>query len=138
MKPISRVFESLSTYCTAFAGSSAGFTSALALIVIWALTGPVFKYSETWQIVINTATTIITFLMVFLIQRTQNKHVIALHAKLNELIASCDGASNRLVNIEDLNEEELKEIRRRYHTLSDSADVTKTRKSIEDTSASSS
>ncbi|CAN5420876.1 hypothetical protein BH11CYA1_BH11CYA1_09020 [soil metagenome] len=104
----------------------------MTTVVIWAACGPAFKYSETWQIVINTATTIITFLMVFLIQRTQNKDVTALHAKLNELIASQAGASNRLVNVEDLNEEQLEEIRKDYHQLSDETDSGQQKKSIED------
>lgn len=132
MKIISRFFEKLSVRCTEFAGSSAGFATALTIVVVWGLSGPAFKYSETWQIVINTATTIVTFLMVFLIQRSQNKDMVALNAKLNELIAANEGASNRLVNIEDLDEDDLAEIRKRYHSLSDKSDTSKARKSIED------
>jgi len=132
VKIISRFFEKLSVKCTEFAGSSAGFATALTIVVVWALSGPAFKYSETWQIVINTATTIVTFLMVFLIQRSQNKDMVALNAKLNELIAANEGASNRLVNIEDLDEDDLAEIRNRFHSLSDKSDTSKARKSIED------
>ena len=80
----------------------------MLLIVLWAITGPIFKFSDTWQLVINTSTTIITFLMVFVIQQTQNKDTMALHLKLNELIASSELASNRLVDSEDFTEEELR------------------------------
>lgn len=129
---IGKFFEHLSMKCTQFAGSSVGFATALVIVIVWAFAGPYFKYSETWQIVINTATTIVTFLMVFLIQRTQNKDVIALHAKLNELIAAQEGASNRLVNIEDLDEEQLEDLRTKFHQLSDKNDTTTAHKSIED------
>ena len=132
MHKIGQLFEELSLKCTQFAGSSAGFATALMTVVIWSACGPACKFSETWQIVINTATTIITFLMVFLIQRTQNKDVTALHAKLNELIASQAGASNRLVNVEDMDEEHLEEIRKDYHQLSDETDSGQQTKSIED------
>lgn len=92
---------------------------ALLLVIGWAVTGPVFHYSETWQLVINTGTTIITFLMVFLIQKTQNKDSLALHLKLNELLAAHDHASNRLVNIENITEDELKVIQKYYTQLSE-------------------
>lgn len=94
------------------------FGVAVILILIWAATGPFFHFSETWQLVINTGTTIITFLMVFLIQKSQNKDSKAIQLKLNELIASMKGASNRLVNIEDLNEEELDQLHKLYIRLS--------------------
>lgn len=89
-------------------GSSAAFLIALATVVIWAVTGPFFGYSEGWQLVINTGTTIVTFLMVFLIQKAQNKESLSVQLKLNELIAATKGASNRLVASENLSEEELK------------------------------
>src|ERR1700740_3714675 len=89
--------------------------------IIWGVTGPFFHYSETWQLVINTGTTIITFLMVFLIQKAQNKDSLAIQLKLNELVAAHEYASNRLVNVEDMTEEELKVIRKYYHKLSDFA-----------------
>ena len=92
---------------TVFAGSTSSFLLALGVVVVWAAVGPVFDYSDTWQLVINTGTTIVTFLMVFLIQRTQNKDSMAIQLKLNELLAAVQGASNRLVNVEDLSEEEL-------------------------------
>lgn len=82
------------------------------------MTGPVFKYSETWQLVINTGTTIVTFLMVFLIQKSQNKDSKAIHLKLNELLASHEGTSNRMVNIEDLTEDELDHLYKFYRQLS--------------------
>jgi len=85
--------------------------------VVWGATGPLFDYSDTWQLVINTSTTIVTFLMVFLIQRTQNKDALAMHLKLNELVAAKKGASNRLLNAEDLTEEELHTLHRHYARL---------------------
>jgi low affinity Fe/Cu permease len=113
--------EKFSMVTTKAAGSSVAFVGALALIVIWGLTGPIFHYSETWQLVINTLTTIITFLMVFLIQKTQNKDSLAIQLKLNELVAAHEFASNRLINAENITEEELKVIQRFYAKLSDKA-----------------
>ena len=98
-------------------GSSAAFGFAGLTIVIWAATGPIFGYSDTWQLVINTGTTIVTFLMVFLIQRAQNKDSQAIHLKLNELVAAVQGASNNLINAEGLTEEELKTLKSHYCTL---------------------
>jgi len=109
--------ELLSEQVTAWAGSSRGFGAALALVLVWLVTGPLFGFSDTWQLVINTGTTIVTFLMVFLIQRTQNKDALALHLKLNEIVAAIDGASNRLIDIEDLSEAELRTLREHYRTL---------------------
>jgi low affinity Fe/Cu permease len=102
---------------THFAGSTTGFALAAGVVLGWALTGPLFHYSDTWQLVINTGTTIITFLMVFLIQRSQNKESLAVQLKLNELVAALAGASNRLVNVEDLDEEELATLHRHYAAL---------------------
>src|SRR6201747_446253 len=107
-------FERFSNRATAATGSSAAFFTAIAVIVIWGITGPVFKYSDTWQLIINTGTTIVTFLMVFLIQKSQNKDSKAIHLKLNELLASHQGASNRMVDIEDLTEKELDQIHKYY------------------------
>jgi low affinity Fe/Cu permease len=120
---IGRLFETLSAKCAKFTGSSAGFALALVLVLGWAVTGPYFHYSETWQIVINTTTTIITFLMVFLIQRSQNKDVLALHAKLNELISANAAASNRLINIESLEEQELNKIQEQFVLLKESDEI---------------
>jgi low affinity Fe/Cu permease len=86
-------------------------------VVVWGITGPLFGYSNTWQLVINTGTTIVTFLMVFLIQRTQNKDSLALQLKLNELVAAIEGASNRLIDVESLDEDELKTLRDYYGRL---------------------
>ena len=109
--------EALARTITRFTGSTTGFALALGTIVIWGVTGPVFHFSDTWQLVINTGTTIVTFLMVFLIQRSQNKDSLALQLKLNEIVAALDGASNRLVNIEDLTEAELDVLHHHYAEL---------------------
>ncbi|WP_262907552.1 low affinity iron permease family protein [Hymenobacter sp. BT770] len=106
---------------TAFSGSTMAFMIAAGLIIVWAATGPIFHYSETWQLVINTGTTIITFLMVFLIQRAQNKDSLVLHLKLNELIAATKGASNRLINAQDFTEEEIKTLHDFYCALAELA-----------------
>lgn len=112
-------FEKFASRVTGMAGSTGAFVSALSLVIIWGISGPFFHYSETWQLVINTGTTIITFLMVFLIQKSQNKDSLAIQLKLNELVAAHEVASNRLVNVEDLTEEELKVIQKYYKKLSD-------------------
>ena len=110
-------FEAFSKVITQFTGSTGAFGCALGVIVVWALLGPVFRYSDTWQLVINTGTTIITFLMVFLIQRSQNKDSLAVHLKLNEIVAAMAGASNRLVDVEALSEKELAQLHRFYGEL---------------------
>lgn len=110
-------FEKFANAATKFTGSSAAFISATTIVVVWAATGPLFNYSETWQLVINTGTTIITFLMVFLIQKAQNKDSKAIQLKLNELIAAQQGASNRMVDIEDLSEKELDQLHNFYVTI---------------------
>jgi len=130
MKKKISFFERFSNWATAATGSSAAFIIAICTIVAWLVTGPVCKYSDTWQLVINTGTTIVTFLMVFLIQKSQNKDSKAIHLKLNELLASHEGTSNRMVNIEDLTEEELDHLYKFYIRLSELAqretDLTKT------------
>lgn len=115
-------FERFSSSVAKAAGSSAAFTLALMTVIIWAVSGPFFGYSEEWQLVINTGTTIITFLMVFLIQKAQNKESMSVQLKLNELIAATKGASNRLVSVENLTEEELIVLQQHYQTM---ADITK-------------
>jgi low affinity Fe/Cu permease len=110
-------FEEFSTAVTRWTGSSTAFGLAGGVIVVWAVLGPVFGFSDTWQLVINTGTTIVTFLMVFLIQRAQNKDALALQLKLNELVAAVEGASNRLIDIEDLSEEELETLHKYYQRL---------------------
>jgi len=104
------LFERFSNWATNFTGSSYAFIGAVLIVLIWAISGPIFNYSETWQLVINTGTTIITFLMVFLIQKAQNKDSKAIQLKLNELIAASKQASNRMVDIEDLTEKELDQL----------------------------
>ena len=113
--------ERFATSVTKAAGSTGAFIVACLLVIIWGITGPVFHYSETWQLVINTGTTIITFLMVFLIQKAQNKDSLAIQLKLNELVAAHKFASNRLVNVESMTEDELKVIQKYYSKLSEFA-----------------
>ena len=115
-------FEKFANLATTFTGSSLGFLGALSIVIIWAVSGPIFNYSETWQLVINTGTTIITFLMVFLIQKSQNKDSKAIQIKLNEIIASNERASNRIVDIEDLTEKELDQLHLFYAKLADEAE----------------
>jgi len=111
--------EKFSRWVTAWSGSSWAFTLALGIILVWAACGPVFHYSDTWQLVINTGTTIVTFLMVFLIQRSQNKDALAIQVKLNELLASQEGASNKLINVEDWSEAEIVALHDRFTKLSE-------------------
>ena len=114
-------FEKVSSGITRAVGTSTAFTIALFVIIIWAITGPIFKFSDTWQLVINTGTTIITFLMVFIIQQSQNKDSLAVQLKLNELIASNEKASNRLIVVEDLTQSELEVLKKFYVKLSELA-----------------
>lgn len=111
-------FEKVSTKVTRATGSPTAVLLAVVVILAWLFTGPLFHYSDTWQLVINTGTTIVTFVMVFIIQHSQNKDTTAIQLKLNELIATNNKASNRLVNIEDLSEEELNTLKSFYITLS--------------------
>ncbi len=116
-QPHVHLLERFAVAATEASGRSEAFLAALGIVLIWGVVGPIFNFSDTWQLVINTGTTIVTFLMVFLIQRTQNKEALALHVKLDELIAAFQGASNRLIDAEDLSEEELKTLHERYRTL---------------------
>jgi low affinity Fe/Cu permease len=109
--------ERFSALATRWSGSSWAFASAIAIIIAWIISGPFFHYSDTWQLVINTGTTIVTFLMVFLIQRAQNKDSQVIQIKLNEIVAALEGASNRLVDVEDLSEEEVAALRGHYKRL---------------------
>jgi low affinity Fe/Cu permease len=115
------LFERFASWATKFTGSSPAFLGAVCVVLLWAFTGPIFQFSETWQLVINTGTTIITFLMVFLIQKSQNKDSKAIHLKLNELIAAHEGASNRMVDLEDLKEAELDQLHKFYAKLGEIA-----------------
>lgn len=115
------MIERFATWATRWTGSSTAFCLAAGTIVVWLITGPIFRWSNTWQLIINTGTTIVTFLMVFLIQRTQNKDSRALQLKLNELVAALEGASNRLIDIEDLSEAELNVLHKHYQKLAEMA-----------------
>lgn len=115
--PHAGLFERLAARATAWTGTTWALALAVGSVALWALAGPLCAYSDTWMLVINTLTTIITFVMVFLIQRTQNKEALAFNIKLNELIAAVEGASNRLINVEDLTEQEVEALHRRYHKL---------------------
>ena len=110
-------FQVFATRCSQVAGSRLTFLTAVLLIVVWALTGPFFHYSDAWQLVVNTATTIITFLMVFLIQNAQNRDSHALHLKLDELIRSLRGANNKMIDIEKLSDEELTLLATEYERI---------------------
>jgi low affinity Fe/Cu permease len=109
--------ERFSYQATKATGSSLAFMLAVTAVIIWLVTGPLFGFSDTWQLVINTGTTIVTFLMVFLIQRAQNKDALAIHLKLNEIVAAMEGASNRLIDVEDLSEAEIVALRKYYRRL---------------------
>ncbi|MEO5647646.1 MAG: low affinity iron permease family protein [Chitinophagaceae bacterium] len=111
-------FERFSSKVSKATGSTAAFSLALGSVLAWAFTGPIFNYSTEWQLIINTGTTIITFLMVFIIQKAQNKDSLAIQLKLNELVAAHEFASNRLVDVENMTEEELKIIQKYYSKLS--------------------
>jgi low affinity Fe/Cu permease len=115
------LFSRFATWTARAAGHPAMFSSAVIVILVWAATGPFFKFSDTWQLVINTATTIVTFLMVFLIQNTQNRDSHAMQVKLDELIRASEGAHNALLDLEDLDEKELEEIRAKYQELAEKA-----------------
>lgn len=110
-------FENFASKATLATGSTAAIIIAFGSVLVWAFCGPAFHYSENWQMVINTGTTIITFLMVFLIQKSQNKESMAVQLKLNELVAAHEFASNRLVDVENMTEEELKVIQKYYNRL---------------------
>ncbi len=111
---LSKFFNRFSAIVTKATGKPIAFILAVAVILAWAITGPIFHFSDTWQLVINTGTTIITFLMVFVIQHSQNKDTVAIQLKLNELIAANHDASNRLISIEELTDEELEAIKKFY------------------------
>ena len=114
---IGLVLERFSLKATKATGTSGAFVIALAVLIVWGISGPLFGFSDTWQLVINTGTTIVTFLMVFLIQRTQNKDALAIHLKLNEIVAAIEGASNRLIDVEDLTEDEIAILHTHYQKL---------------------
>src|SRR3954466_7722062 len=124
MRPRSRLGQKLERWSravTAWTGSSWAFAAATSVIIAWLVTGPLFHFSDTWQLVINTGTTVVTFLMVFLIQRAQNKDSLAIQLKLNELVAAMPGASNRLIDVEDLSEADLMRLHQFYGRLAEIA-----------------
>ena len=112
-----RLFRSFAGATSAAAGSPAAFLLAVAIIVVWAISGPIFGFSDTWQLVINTGTTIVTFLMVFLIQNTQNRDAKAMHLKLDELILGLQGARTHLVDLEDFTDEELEALQKQFQHI---------------------
>lgn len=124
--------ERFSTRVSQWTGSTPAFGMALGFVLAWALTGPMFRFSQGWQMVINTGTTIATFLMVFLIQRAQNKESRALQLKLNEVVAALKGASNRLVGAEELSEEELRVLHERYLKLAEKVKDPTTRPTLQE------
>ncbi len=116
-----RTFDHFASRVTRLAGSPLAFAIALGVVAAWGAVGHLFNYSENWQLVINTGTTIVTFLMVFMIQQSQNKDSIALHLKVNELLAASKQASNRMIGIEDLDEQDLREVAEFYARLAERA-----------------
>ena len=122
MAGLQKLLEQGSHRVTQWVGSSWAFGIALVAVVAWAVSGPFFRYSDTWQLIINTSTTVITFLIVFLLQRSQNKDSKAVHIKLNEIIAVLQGASNRLIDVEDLSEQELQTLHSHFQKLSEMAE----------------
>jgi low affinity Fe/Cu permease len=114
-------FDRFSKWIAQFAGHSVAFAAAVALIALWLISGPLFGFSDTWQLVINTATTIVTFLMVFVIQNTQNRDGAAIQIKLDELVRAVDGAHNGLLDLEELNEAEIEAFRQKYLQLAENA-----------------
>ncbi len=118
----SKPFDNFSTTVTKITGSSYAFIIAVLLIVVWACSGPLFHFSDTWQLVVNTGTSVVSFLMVSIIQQSQNKDTMALQLKLNELIAASSKASNRLIDVEDLTDDELKQLKKFYCDLGELAE----------------
>ena len=114
-------FSKLAQATASWTGHPVAFLLALAVVVIWIISGPIFHYSDTWQLVINTGTTIVTFLMVFLIQRSQNKDSEAIHLKLDELLGALEGANSKLVAIETMDEDHLRRLSARYHAMAERA-----------------
>ncbi|HVT27812.1 MAG TPA: low affinity iron permease family protein [Lacipirellulaceae bacterium] len=121
MRLFQRWFKDFAKWTSRITGHPMAFVAAVALIVVWAITGPLFGFSDTWQLVINTGTTIVTFLMVFLIQNTQNRDTGAIQTKLDELIRSIEGAHNALIDLEELDDSDIERIRNDYEHLADQA-----------------
>ncbi len=117
LKAINRACERLANRTTVWTGSSTAFIAAALLTVAWLVAGPLFGFSDTWQLVMNTISSIVTFLMVFLLQRSQYKDGLAMQLKLNEIVGAMKGASNRLINVEDLSEDEVRRLHERYRAV---------------------
>jgi low affinity Fe/Cu permease len=115
------IVSRFATLATTWTGSTSAFVIAASIVIIWGVTGPLFHFSDTWQLVINTGTTVVTFLMVFLIQRAQNRDALAVQLKLDEIVAALEGASNRLISVEDLSESELNVLHIHYQRLAEMA-----------------
>jgi low affinity Fe/Cu permease len=111
---VSKNFSAFAQATAAWSGHAIAFSLALAIVIAWIVTGPIFNYSDTWQLVINTGTTIVTFLMVFLIQNTQNRDMMAVQLKLSELVLAMKEAENRFISIEDLSDEDLKKLHEEF------------------------
>ena len=127
---LKKIFTKFSIWVTKATGTPTAFLIALLVVFLWAISGSIFDYSETWQLIINTGTTIITFLMIFVIQQSQNRDTTAIHIKLNELIAANELTSNRLISSEDLTEEELDTIKSYYSKI---AEISKKNRTLFDT-----
>jgi len=126
-------FAAVSNRISAWAGSYKTFLLAIVIIVVWAVSGPVFGFSDTWQLVINTGTTIVTFLMVFLIQNTQNRDAMAVHLKLDELIRAMESADDKIIAAESISEEKMAEWQEHYHQLTEEhAEIAGTAESVQD------
>jgi low affinity Fe/Cu permease len=135
---LNELFRRFSSHASRLTGTASAFLLAFLVVFVWALTGPIFHFSDTWQLVINTGTTIVTFLMVFLIQNTQNRDSAAFHAKLDELVIALKGASNEVVSAEDLSDEDLRRLHDHYHALAEKAeDVVEGREESQDSSSPS-
>src|SRR2546421_8656156 len=119
---VSDAFRVFARRSAAVLGSAWVFALAILIIVVWGITGPTFHYSDTWQLIINTGTTIVTFLMVFLIQNTQNRDAKAVHLKLDEIIRAIKGARNELVDLEDLSDEDLKKLEQQFQRIRQKAE----------------
>ena len=121
-KNSSQVFSRIAQWTAQQSGRASTFVTACLIIIVWGITGPVFDYSDTWQLIINTGTTIITFLMVFLMQNTQNRDTISIQIKLDELIRANEKARNRLLSLDELSEEQLKHIKDTFTRLAEARD----------------
>jgi low affinity Fe/Cu permease len=126
------LFTCFANHTAKAAGHHLTFALAVLVIAIWAVTGPIFHFSDTWQLIINTGTTIVTFLMVFLIQNTQNRDSTAMHLKIDEIIRAIDGAQNSVLNLEDLEEKDLESIHKRYRALAERAQDALERDDVEE------